>query len=120
MNYPQKNFLSVNNSFSQKRLSRYFFNRYNNYNKNLQWQWSQLQKCSQQKFKIKLPKNLYRRLMPIFTRENIMRLVNSHFIIIWRRSNYIIKSTRHDITVAIGFKTWGDALVFLLKDARVI
>jgi len=54
------------------------------------------------------------------TRDDIMRLVNSQFRIIWHRGNYIIRSTRHNITVAIGFFAWVDALVFLEEDARVI
>ena len=54
------------------------------------------------------------------TREDIFRLVNSQFIIVWHRGNYIIRDTRHRITVAIGFYTRVDALVFLEKDAKVI
>ena len=49
-----------------------------------------------------------------------MRLVNSQFIIIWHRSDYIIRSTKHNMTVAIGFYTWVDALVFLMEDTKVI
>ena len=58
--------------------------------------------------------------MHVITRNDIMRLVKSQFIIVWHRGNYIVRSTRHDITVAIGFCTWIDALVFLEEDARVI
>jgi hypothetical protein len=54
------------------------------------------------------------------TREDIMRLVNSQFIIIWHSGEYIVLSTRHNITVAIGFYAWIDALVFLEEDAKVI
>jgi hypothetical protein len=54
------------------------------------------------------------------TREDIMRLVNSQFRIKWHRRNYIIRDTPHSITVAIGFYTWVDALVFLQEDAKVI
>ena len=54
------------------------------------------------------------------TMNDIMRLVNSQFIIVWHRGNYIVRSTRHSITVAIGFCTWVDALVFLEEDAKVI
>ena len=54
------------------------------------------------------------------TMDDIMRLVNSQFIIVWHRSDYIVRSTRHRITVAIGFCTWVDALVFLEEDAKVI
>ena len=123
MNYiHKKNFRSANNLFSQLSLCRYFslttrkaiIKAYRSNKINLRG-------CSQKNIRLKiLLYNLYRRLMPIFTRENIMRLVKSHFIIIWRRSNYIIRSTRHEITVAIGFKTWGDALVFLINEAKVI
>jgi hypothetical protein len=54
------------------------------------------------------------------TMNDIMRLVNSQFIIVWHRGNYIVRSTRHSITVAIGFCTWVDALVFLEEDAKII
>jgi len=54
------------------------------------------------------------------TMDDIMRLVNSQFSIIWHRGNYIVRSTRHNITVAMGFYTWVDALVFLMEDAKVI
>ena len=54
------------------------------------------------------------------TMDDIMRLVNSQFIIVWHRGNYIVRSARHNITGAIGFCTWVDALVFLLEDAKVI
>ena len=54
------------------------------------------------------------------TRKGTRRLVNSQFIIIWHRGNYIVWSTRHSITVAIGFSTWVDALVFLEEDTKVI
>ena len=54
------------------------------------------------------------------TMDDIMRLVNSQFIIVWHRGNYIVRSTRHNITVAIGFLAWVDALVFLMEDAKVI
>ena len=54
------------------------------------------------------------------TMVDIMRLVNSQFIIVWHRSDYIVRSTRHNSTVAIGFCTWVDALVFLEEDAKVI
>jgi hypothetical protein len=58
--------------------------------------------------------------MADITREDIMRLVNSQFRIVWHRGNYIVRSTRHSITVAIGFYAWVDALMFLMEDARVI
>lgn len=54
------------------------------------------------------------------TRNAIMRLVNSQFIIVCHRGNYIVRSTRHNITVAIGFCTWVDALAFLIDDAMLI
>ena len=58
--------------------------------------------------------------MHVITRNDIMRLVKGQFIIVWHRGNYIVRSTRHRITVAMGFHTWVDALVFLEEDAKVI
>ena len=57
--------------------------------------------------------------MHVITRNDIMQLVNSQFIIVWHRGNYIVRSTRHSITVAIGFGTWVDALIFLKRMRRL-
>jgi hypothetical protein len=37
------------------------------------------------------------------TQNDIIRLVSSQFIIVWHRGEYIVRSTRNSITVAIGF-----------------
>jgi hypothetical protein len=52
--------------------------------------------------------------------NDIMRLVSSQFIIVRHRGAYIVRPTRHSITVAVGFFTWIDAFVFLQEDAKVI
>ena len=52
--------------------------------------------------------------------DDIMRLVNSRYRIIWRKNNYEIRDRDHRFTVAIGFYAWVDALVYLLEDVKVI
>ena len=54
------------------------------------------------------------------TQDDITRLVSSQFIIVWHWGEYIVRSARHSITVAIGFFTLIDAFVFLQEDAKVI
>ena len=54
------------------------------------------------------------------TMEDIMRLVNSRYRIIWRKNNYEIRERDHRFTVAFDFYTWGDALAYLLEDVEVI
>ena len=54
------------------------------------------------------------------TREDIFRLINSRYRIIWRKNNYEIRDRDHRFTVAIGFYTWSDALAYLLEDVEVI
>jgi len=54
------------------------------------------------------------------TVDDIRRYLKGQWRIIWHRGNYIIRDTRHSITVAIGFYAWVDALVFLEEDAKVI
>ena len=54
------------------------------------------------------------------TMDDIFRLVNSRYRIIWRKNNYEIRDRDHRFTVAIGFYAWGDALVYLLEDVEVI
>ena len=54
------------------------------------------------------------------TRNDIMRLVNSRYRIIWKFKCYTIRDVRQNQMVAIDFDTWVDALVFLLEDMKVI
>ena len=54
------------------------------------------------------------------TRNYIFRLINSRYRIIWNRNNYVIRDKEYRFTVAIGFFTWVDALVYLLEDVEVI
>ena len=54
------------------------------------------------------------------TRIDIDRYLNSRFSIKWSGCDYIVRDTKWNITVAIGFCTFIDALVFLEEDAKVI
>jgi len=54
------------------------------------------------------------------TREDIMKLVHSRDVIVYRYHCYIIRDARRNQMVAIGFDTWVDALSYLLEDVEVI
>ena len=54
------------------------------------------------------------------TPADISRLLNSQFRIKWQFKCYVIRDIKNKITVAMGFKRWIDALVFLEEDAKVI
>jgi hypothetical protein len=54
------------------------------------------------------------------TMDDIIRLVNSRYRVIWRKNNYEIRDRDHRFTVAIGFCAWSDALAYLLVDVEVI
>ena len=54
------------------------------------------------------------------TYDDILRLVRSRYYVVWNRTRYDIKDKRYRTTVAIGFDTWVDALVYLLEDVEVI
>ena len=59
-------------------------------------------------------------LTQLITPTDISRLLNSQFRIKWQYDCYVFRDIKHNITVAIGFYEWVDALVFLEEDAKVI
>ena len=54
------------------------------------------------------------------TPADISRLLSSQFRINWQFKCYVIRDIKNKITVAMGFKRWIDALVFLEEDFKVI